>query len=157
MISLPPSCTLCLQAKPSIWGKGRRAEEEEINTSTVISSQSATWKRSDFTWLLLRQVLGEARRGSPSSWRGGQVGTLHFLHTQSKKQGWTQSQPFSQPQFVLVSNPQGSWCFGIIGNTSSWASQQRPWGFKLPWAFLLSHTQRVGESPNWWVLGAPEV
>lgn len=70
MISVPPSCTLYLQAKHSIWGEGRDGEkEEEINISTVISSESTTWRRADFTWSLL---LGfRASRDHPLEGRAG--------------------------------------------------------------------------------------
>lgn len=70
MISVPPSRTLYLQAKHSVWGEGRDGEkEEEININTVISSESTTWRRADFTWSLL---LGfRASRDHPLEGRAG--------------------------------------------------------------------------------------
>lgn len=71
MISLPPSCTLCAQAKHSIWGEGSSGQEEEINISTVISSPSATWRRADFPWPLVSSYFGASRDRQPAFLEGG--------------------------------------------------------------------------------------
>lgn len=86
MISLPPSCTLCLQAKHSILREGRRGKEEEINTSTVISSQNTTWEDGRFH--MAPALLGfERSRERQSTFLEGRAHRDPVLYLEKKKHG----------------------------------------------------------------------